>query len=89
MDVPDQANQPDETGTSDLAVFRDWTDNVIPAFQEAYEVQSDGLLNYTGVEQDGGTQSTIQELSAAAPAGGLELPITAYPPSHDHRYNLQ
>ena len=30
----------------------------------------------------------MHELSAAASAGGLELPITAYPPSHDHRYNL-
>ena len=31
--------------------------------------------NYTEIEQDGGIQSTIQELSAAASAGGLELPI--------------
>lgn len=77
-----------ETGTSDLAVSRDQTDSIIPAFQEAYGTQSDGLPNYTEIEQDGGIQSTIQELSAAASAGGLELPITAYPLSHDHRYNL-
>jgi len=98
MDVPNQANQSDaspnttnpvlanKTGTSGLAVSSDQTDSIIPAFQEAYGARSDGLPNYTEIEQDGSIQSTIQELSAAASAGGLELPITAYPPSHGHRY---
>ena len=67
MDVPDQAHQPDaspnttnpvpaneKNGASDLAVSRDQTDSTIPAFQEAYGAQSNGLPNYTEIEQDGG-----------------------------------